>query len=97
VADKTWTGIVGRLASASTGLVLALEHPAEAHPAVTADVVGALTDAGTRHAPRARTQSRPGGERSAQRRGSTRGASAAAHVTSHPKGCARQSLSLRTV
>src|SRR5213083_81679 len=48
VADKTWTGIVGRLASASTGLVLALEHPAEAHPAVTADVVGVLTDAGTR-------------------------------------------------
>src|SRR6266550_4538349 len=48
VGDKTWTGIVGRLAAESTGLVLALEHPAEAQPAVTADVVGVLTDAGTR-------------------------------------------------
>ena len=48
VADKTWTGIVGRLANESIGLVLALEHPAEAHPSVTADVVGVLTDAGKR-------------------------------------------------
>ena len=48
VADKTWTGIVGRLASESIGLVLTLEHPAEAHPPLTADVVGVLTDAGTR-------------------------------------------------
>jgi len=48
VADKTWTGIVGRVASESIGLALALEHPAEAHPHVSADVVGVLTDAGTR-------------------------------------------------
>jgi len=46
--DKTWTGIVGRLANESIGLVLALEHPAEAHPPVTADVIGVLTDAGKR-------------------------------------------------
>jgi hypothetical protein len=48
VADETWTGLVGRLANESIGLVLALEHPAEAHPPVTADVVGVLTDAGKR-------------------------------------------------
>jgi len=30
------TGIVGRVASESIGLVLALEHPAEAHPHVSA-------------------------------------------------------------
>jgi len=48
VADKTWTDIVGRLAGESIGLVLALEHPAEAHPPVTADVIGVLTDAGKR-------------------------------------------------
>src|SRR5881296_1397105 len=48
VADKTWTGLTGRLTSEAIGLVLALEHPAEAHPPVTADVIGVLTDAGTR-------------------------------------------------
>ena len=48
VADKTWTGIVGRLATESIGLVLALEHPAEPHPPVTADVIGVLTDGGKR-------------------------------------------------
>jgi Flp pilus assembly protein TadD len=48
VADKTWTGIVGRLTNESIGLVLALEHPADAHPSVTADVVGVLTDDGRR-------------------------------------------------
>src|SRR6266545_4349866 len=48
VADKTWTGIVGRLASQSIGLVLALEHPAEAAAVVTTDVIGVLTDGGTR-------------------------------------------------
>jgi hypothetical protein len=48
VADKTWTGIVGRLAGESIGLVLALEHPAETQPPVTADVIGVLTDAGKR-------------------------------------------------
>src|SRR5205085_353015 len=48
VGDKTWTGIVGRLATESIGLVLALEHPAEAPQPVTADVIGVLTDAGKR-------------------------------------------------
>src|SRR6267378_1452351 len=48
VADKTWTGIVGRLANESIGLVLTLEHPADAQAAVTADVIGVLTDAGER-------------------------------------------------
>jgi len=48
VADKAWTSIVGRMANESIGLVLALEHPAEAPPAVTADVIGVLTDAGKR-------------------------------------------------
>src|SRR6266576_5314166 len=47
-AGRTWNGMVSKVASESTGLVLALEHPAEAQPAVTADVVGVLTDAGTR-------------------------------------------------
>lgn len=48
VADKTWTGIAERLVSQSIGLVLALEHPAEAQSSVTSDVIGVLTDAGTR-------------------------------------------------
>jgi len=48
VADKSWTALTGRLTSEAIGLVLALEHPAEAHPPVTADVIGVLTDAGTR-------------------------------------------------
>ncbi len=48
VADQTWTGLAGRLTNEAIGLVLALEHPAEAHPPVTADVIGVLTDAGTR-------------------------------------------------
>ncbi len=47
VGDKTWTGIVGRLANESIGLVLALEHPADAQT-VTTDVIGVLTDAGKR-------------------------------------------------
>ncbi|HZE95216.1 MAG TPA: tetratricopeptide repeat protein [Gemmatimonadales bacterium] len=48
VGDRTWTGIVGRLASQSIGLVFAIEHPAESAAAVTSDVIGVLTDAGTR-------------------------------------------------
>lgn len=48
VADQTWTSVVGRVANESIGLVLALEHPAEAPPPVTADVIGVLTDAGKR-------------------------------------------------
>ncbi len=47
-ADTTWTGIVGRLASQSIGLVFAIEHPAETPSAVTSDVIGVLTDAGKR-------------------------------------------------
>jgi Flp pilus assembly protein TadD len=48
LADRTWTGIVGRLASESIGLVFAVEHPAESPLAVTSDVIGVLTDAGKR-------------------------------------------------
>lgn len=47
-ADRIWNGIVAKLTSQSIGLVLALEHPAEPQPPVTCDVVGVLTDAGTR-------------------------------------------------
>src|SRR6266545_3779102 len=47
-ADRTWTGIVGRLASQSIGLALAIEQPAETPSAVTSDVIGVLTDAGKR-------------------------------------------------
>src|SRR5205809_4428982 len=47
-ADRTWTGIVGRLASQSIGLVFAIEHPAETPSAVTSDVIGVLTDADKR-------------------------------------------------
>jgi Flp pilus assembly protein TadD len=48
LADKTWSGIVGRLTDQATGLVLALEHPAETPEGTTADVIGVLTDAGKR-------------------------------------------------
>jgi len=48
LADKTWIGIVGRLADQSTGLVLAMEHPAEEWAGTTVDVAGVLTDAGNR-------------------------------------------------
>src|SRR2546426_628684 len=50
-AAERWfaeTGIVGRLANESIGLVLALEHPADAQASLTSDVIGVLTDAGTR-------------------------------------------------
>jgi hypothetical protein len=47
-ADRTWNGLVAQVTSQSTGLVLALEHPAEAPSAVTTDVIGVLTDAGNR-------------------------------------------------
>jgi len=48
LADRTWTGIVGRLADQATGLVLTMEHPAEDWAGTTVDVTGVLTDAGTR-------------------------------------------------
>ncbi len=47
-ADHTWNGLVAKVTSQSSGLVLALEHPAEAPSAVTTDVIGVLTDAGNR-------------------------------------------------
>src|SRR5256885_1271129 len=42
VADRTWTGIGGRLIIQQIGLVFALEHPAENPAAVTTDVIGVL-------------------------------------------------------
>lgn len=47
-ADRTWNGIVARLASERAGLVFAIEHPAESATGITADVIGVLTDAGER-------------------------------------------------
>ncbi len=46
--DRTWSGIVRRLADQSIGLVLTMEHPAEEWTGTTADVVGVLTDGGQR-------------------------------------------------
>lgn len=46
-ADRTWNGIVSKLASHSIGLVFALEHPGETQ-GVSTDVIGVLSDAGTR-------------------------------------------------
>ncbi len=47
-ADRTWNGIVGRLTSQQIGLVFGLEYPAEIAAGVTTDVIGVLTDGGTR-------------------------------------------------
>jgi Flp pilus assembly protein TadD len=48
-ADRTWNGIVAKLTSQQVGLVFALEHPSETAAAiVTSDVIGVLTDGGTR-------------------------------------------------
>ena len=47
-ADRIWNGIVAKLTSEGTGLVLAIEHPAEEATSITADVIGVLTDAGKR-------------------------------------------------
>jgi hypothetical protein len=47
-ADRIWSGIVAKLTSEGTGLVLAIEHPAEEATSITADVIGVLTDAGKR-------------------------------------------------
>ena len=46
-ADRTWNGIGSKLDSQSTGLVFAVEHPAD-FSEVTADVVGVMTDLGQR-------------------------------------------------
>lgn len=47
-SDRTWNGIVAKLTSAAIGLVFSIEHPAETSAIVTCDVVGVLTDGGTR-------------------------------------------------
>lgn len=47
-ADRTWNGMVVKLTSAARGLVFALEHPAEGATEVTSDVIGVLTEGGTR-------------------------------------------------
>jgi tetratricopeptide (TPR) repeat protein len=47
-ADRTWNGLVAKLAADATGLVFAVEHPAETQPVVTTDVAGVLTEGGTR-------------------------------------------------
>lgn len=46
-SDRAWTTITGAVAAQGAGLVLVLEHPADAAP-VAADVIGVLTDAGER-------------------------------------------------
>jgi len=45
---RSWNGIVAKLASQQIGLVFAIEHPSETPAAVTTDVIGVLTDGGTR-------------------------------------------------
>lgn len=52
VADRTWHGLVHTLGREATGLLFAIEHPAESAAAVTTDVIGVLTDGGKRR-PRA--------------------------------------------
>ncbi|HEY7194311.1 MAG TPA: tetratricopeptide repeat protein [Gemmatimonadales bacterium] len=47
-ADRAWNAMVGTLTNAARGLAFALEHPAESSSAVTSDVIGVLTDGGTR-------------------------------------------------
>ena len=46
--DRTWTGMVAKLTSQQIGLVFTMEHPSETPAAVTADVIGVLTDDGQR-------------------------------------------------
>jgi len=47
-ADRGWNGTVAKVTSQQIGLVFALEHPSEAPATVTSDVIGVLTDGGTR-------------------------------------------------
>src|SRR2546428_2642283 len=47
-ADRTWTGLVATLQREGSGLAFTIEHPAESTLAVTTDVIGVLTDGGTR-------------------------------------------------
>ena len=46
--DRIWTGMVAKLTSQQIGLVFTMEHPSETPAAVTADVIGVLTDDGQR-------------------------------------------------
>jgi hypothetical protein len=48
--DRTWNSLLERLTSHATGLVLAIEHPAEISMPATADVIGVLTEGGKRRA-----------------------------------------------
>jgi len=43
-ADRTWNGLVAKVASQQIGLVFALEHPGDPGGIVTTDVIGVLTD-----------------------------------------------------
>ncbi len=47
-ADPTWVKLAAAVPAQGKGLVLVMEHPAEAVGTTTADVVGVLTDAGER-------------------------------------------------
>ena len=46
--DRAWNGMVAKLTSQQIGLVFTMEHPSETPAAVTADVIGVLTDDGQR-------------------------------------------------
>jgi len=46
--DAGWPAVVAAITEAQVGLVFVLEHPAEAPGAISADVIGVLTDAGQR-------------------------------------------------
>jgi Flp pilus assembly protein TadD len=47
-ADRGWVQLTAAVPAQGAGLVLVMEHPAEAVAAITADVIGVLTDAGQR-------------------------------------------------
>ena len=47
-ADRGWNDAVAKVTSQQIGLVFALEHPSEEPATVTSDVIGVLTDGGTR-------------------------------------------------
>src|SRR6266849_2986727 len=47
-ADRGWNDTVAKVTSQQIGLVFALEHPSEEPATVTSDVIGVLTDGGTR-------------------------------------------------
>lgn len=48
--DATWSACAAQLPLQGNGMVFVLEHPAESPAGVAADVIGVLTDAGTRRA-----------------------------------------------